>query len=130
MEFRPSKSQNQYLIVFHDLYTRWVELKPVRKAVGKMLARAFEELILFLWETTDYHASDNGKEFDYKVVKEALLAYGVEHSPIPPYHAEADPVEQSNKTLKTLISMYVKNDHRAVNTAVQSSTKTCLPELR
>ena len=67
-------------------------------------------------------------------MEEALAAYGVDHSPIPPYHAEADTVVRSNKTLKTLISMYVKNDHRdwdlhihesrhAANTAVQSSTK-------
>ena len=116
------------------MYTRWVDLKSVRKADGKTVARAFGKLIIFRWETPDYYVTDNGKEFEKKVVKETLAAYGVEHSPIPPYHAEADPVERSNKTLKTLISMYVKNDHRdwdlhihefrhAVNTAVQSSTK-------
>ena len=58
----------------------------------------------------------------------------MEHSPIPPYHAAANPVERSKQTLKTLISIYVKNDHRdwdlhihefhhAVNTAIQSSTE-------
>ena len=47
MEFPPIKFQNNYLIVFQDLYTRWVKLKPVRKADGKTLARAFEKLILF-----------------------------------------------------------------------------------
>ena len=47
MEFPASKSGNKYLIVFEDLYTKWVELKPVPRADGKTLARAFEELILF-----------------------------------------------------------------------------------
>ncbi|CAB0045367.1 unnamed protein product [Trichogramma brassicae] len=31
MEFPLSKSQNKYLIVFVDLFTRWVEFKPVRR---------------------------------------------------------------------------------------------------
>ena len=58
----------------------------------------------------------------------------MEHSPIPPYHGEVDPTKRSNVPLKTLISMYVKNDHQdwnlhihefhhVVNTALQSSTK-------
>ena len=60
--------------------------------------------------------------------------YGVQHAPIPPYHAQADPVERANGTLKTLISMYMKADHRewdvyiheyrhALNTTMQSTTK-------
>ena len=112
MEFPPSKSQNKYLIVFQDLFTRWVELKPVRSADGKTIAKAFEELILFRWETPDYLLTDNGKEFDNKIVMEMLDRYGVQHAPIPAYHAQADPVERANGTLKTLISMYVKEDHR------------------
>ena len=134
MEFPPSKSQNKYLIVFQDLFTRWVELKPVRSADGKTIAKAFEELILFRWETPDYLLTDNGKEFDNKLVMEMLDRHGVQHTPIPPYHAQADPVERANGTLKTLISMYVKADHRewdvhihefrhALNTAMQSTTK-------
>ena len=41
------QSQMKYLIVFQDLFTRWVELKPIRKADRKSVARALEELILF-----------------------------------------------------------------------------------
>ena len=70
IEFPPSKGQNKYLLVFQDLFTRWVEVKPLRKADGKAVARALEELILFRWEIPMYLLSDNGKEFDNKVVKE------------------------------------------------------------
>ena len=37
MEFPPSKNQNKYLLVFQDLFTRWIEVKPLRKAVGKAI---------------------------------------------------------------------------------------------
>ena len=60
MEFPPSKGQLKYLIVFQDLFTRWVELKPLRKADGKSVARALEELILFRWETPEFVLTDNG----------------------------------------------------------------------
>ena len=51
MEFPPSKSQHRYLLGFQDLFLRWIEVKPLRKADGKSVARALEELILFRWET-------------------------------------------------------------------------------
>ena len=134
MEFPPSKSQHRYLLVFQDLFTRWIEVKPLRKADGKSVARALEELTLFRWETPDYLLSDNGKEFDNKFVKGTLEEYGVRHVTTPPYHPQANPLERSNRTLKAMISAFVGADHRnwdlhvhefrhAVNTAVQSITR-------
>ncbi|CAB0039229.1 unnamed protein product [Trichogramma brassicae] len=34
MEFPRSKNQNKYLLVFQDLFTRWIEIVPLRKANG------------------------------------------------------------------------------------------------
>ncbi|CAB0040796.1 unnamed protein product [Trichogramma brassicae] len=134
MEFPPSKARNKYLIVFQDLFTRWVEMKPVRKADGKSVARAFEELVLFRWGAPLYFLSDNGREFDNKLVSDMLNGYGIKRATTPPYHPQSNPVERSNRTLKTVIKMYVNSDHRtwdtyihefrhALNTAVQSTLK-------
>ena len=134
MEFPQSKGQYKYLLVFQDLFTRWIELKPLRTADGKAVSRAFEELVLFRWETPDYLLTDNGKEFDNKVVKQTLEEYGVKHVTTPPYHPQANPVERSNRTLKTMIATLVGTDQRnwdqhlhafrhAVNTAMQATTK-------
>ena len=135
MEFPQSKGQFKYVVVFQDLFTRWVEVRPLRLATGKNIAKAFEKLVLFRWGTPDYLLTDNGKEFDNKDLGRFLEVYGVTRVTTLPYHPQANPpVERSNRTLKTMIAIFVKTDHRswdkhlhelrhAINTAVQSSTK-------
>ncbi|CAB0038506.1 unnamed protein product [Trichogramma brassicae] len=134
MEFPLSKSQNKYLIVFVDLFTRWVEFKPVRRATGKAVASALEELVLFRWETPDFLICDNGKEQVNKDVTAVLDAYGIRQVTTAPYTPRMNPTERANRTIKTMIASYVGANHRdwdkhlhelrhAMNTAVQSSTR-------
>ncbi|CAB0031417.1 unnamed protein product [Trichogramma brassicae] len=111
MEFPRSKNQNKYLLVFQDLFTRWIEVVPLKKATGANVLRAFEELVLFRWETPEFFLTDNGKEFDNGLLNEALEEYGVKHLFTPPYHAQANPVERSNRTLKTMIASFVNDKH-------------------
>ncbi|CAB0040445.1 unnamed protein product [Trichogramma brassicae] len=111
MEFPRSKNQNKYLLVFQDLFTRWIEVVPLKKATGANVLRAFEELVLFRWETPEFFLTDNGREFDNGLLNEALEGYGVKHLFTPPYHAQANPVERSNRTLKTMIASFVNDKH-------------------
>ena len=72
-----------------------------------------------------YLLTDNGKEFDNKDIGRILEVYGVTRvttpppppppppTPPPPYRSQASPVERSNWTLKTMISSFVKNNHRS-----------------
>ena len=111
-----------------------MELKPLRKVDGKAVARAFEELILFRWEMPNYLLTDNGREFANKQLDTILSEYGVQYVTTPPYHLQANPVERSNSTLKTMLATFVRSGHRdwdahlhefrhAVNTALQSTLK-------
>ena len=72
-----SKFQYENVVVFQDLITRWIELRHLRSADGKSIAKAFEELILFRWEAPDYLMTDNGNEFDNKILDSVLTEYGV-----------------------------------------------------
>ena len=93
MHFPRSSSQNKYLIVFQDLFTKWIEMKPIRAATGKNVAAAFEELILFRWNVPLHLVTDNGPEFENSVVEACTKEYGVKHTPISPHFPVADPVE-------------------------------------
>ena len=91
MKFPPSKSQHKSLLVFQDLFTRWIEVKPLMRADGKSVARAFEESILFRWKMPDYLLTDNSKEFDNKFLKEILEECEVRHVTTSHYHPQAIP---------------------------------------
>ena len=86
IELPRSKSQYRYVLVMQDLFTRWLELKPLRKADGKAVARALEELIFFRWETPEYLLTDNGTEFVNQALMKTLDEYGIQQVTTPPYH--------------------------------------------
>ena len=124
--------QNKYVIVFEDLFSRYVELKPLRKADAKSVLKAFDELIINRWGCPHVLLMDNGIEFADKMVTDRLTEYGIVQSTIPPYHAQANPVERVNRNLRAMINSFLKEDHRdwdfhlvelgfALNTAVHSS---------
>ena len=134
MELPRSSNQFKHILVFQDLFTRWIELKPLKSADAKAVSSAFEELILFRWETPEFFLTDNGKEFVNKHVDGMLEEYGIRHVLTPPYHPQSDPVERTNRTLKTMIAIFVGQDQRgwdknlhafrhAINTATQATTK-------
>ena len=74
IELLRSKGQYRYVLVMQDLFTKWLELKPLRKADGKAVARALEKLILFRWETPEYLLTDNGTEFVNQVLSKTFHA--------------------------------------------------------
>ena len=59
------------------------ELKPIRAAMGKAVSTAFEELILFRWNTPTYVLNDNGPEFKNNCWHETLKKYHVKRIKIP-----------------------------------------------
>ena len=83
MEFPQSKGQYKYVVVFQDLFTRWVELCPLRTPTGKNVAKAFEGLVLFRWGTPDYLLTENEKVFDNKDLGGILEVYGMTRVPPP-----------------------------------------------
>ena len=96
MHFPRSSAQKKYLLIFQDLFTKWIELKPIRAATGKAIASAFEELILFRWNAPKYFISDNGREFRNNFLDKVLKDYAIQRTGIPPYYARANPVERVN----------------------------------
>lgn len=130
--FPLSKIKSAYLLVFQDLFTKWIELFPIKKPDATTIIKLFEENIVCRWGTPEVIVTDNGTEFSNNAMKEMAQAFGIHHQTTPPYHAQANPVERVNRVLKPMIISYIEHDHRewdlnipafrfAYNTAVHSS---------
>ena len=128
-----SKNRNEYLLVFQDLYTRYIEVVATRKADGKTVARLFKEKIIGRYGPPVKFLTDLGTEFVNQTVDSLLDEWKIEHVTTPGFHAQSNPVERVNRVIKTMISAYLVNDHRnwdenlvdqvlAFNTAKHEST--------
>ena len=134
MEFPRSKSGFTHLVVYQDLFTKWIELQPIQAANGKNIKATFDDLILTRWGAPPILLTDNGKEFINKIIKSMADEYNIHHTKTPPYHAQANPTERVNRCLKTMIVAFLGQDHRdwdlhvkefrfAFNTSTHSITK-------
>ena len=85
----PSKGGCRYMIVFEDLFTKYVEIKPLRKADAKNILKAFDELVVHRWACPQYLLTDNGTEFVNKMITEPLNQYGIIQTTIPPYPGQS-----------------------------------------
>ena len=65
---------------------------------------------MFWWGCPKYLVTDNGTELSNNLMSLRLKELGVIQTTIAPYHAQANPTERVNRTLKTMMSIFVKED--------------------
>ena len=122
------------MIVFQDLFTRWIEVNPVLNATEIAVKKALKDLVIFSCGTPLRLVVDNGSEFENKRIVEMVQSYRIELVMPPPYHHRANPTERCKRILKPMIAIFLNGDHKecdvhfhefrnTVNTAVHASTK-------
>lgn len=105
-----SKKGNAYIIVVQDLYTKFVELFPVRNQTGKIVVKILD-IIFDKWGVIpESIISDNGTEYINKDLKAFLMAHKINHVTTPLAHPQANPVERVNRTVKPMIAAFIKSD--------------------
>jgi len=110
--FPRSTKGNNYLLVFQDRFTKWVECVPLRKAVTKHICQAFKERVLCRFGCPKKIITDNGPQYDSTEFRRMLQDFRIQKIEIAPYSPQNNPVERANKVLKTMISQMCNNDHR------------------
>jgi len=85
-----------------DYFTKYVEIFPLRKATS-------ENVVELLWKTCCRWGvpktiiSDNGSQFSSKLYFTWCKMLGISPFNISPYHAQANPTERYNQTIKNMI---------------------------
>lgn len=131
--FPRSSKQNEYLLVIVDYFSKWVEMFPMRVAKAPNIAKILIEEIFTRWGTPTYLVSDRGKQFTSNLITTICKQWKVVQRLTTAYHPQTNLTERVNKNLKTMLSSYVKENHRswdqwipefrfALNTAWHEST--------
>lgn len=127
-----SNKGHQYILIFLDLFTKWVKIIPLRTANGKSISQHFRNLI-YRWGAPSVLLTDNGNPYVNKNLQRLAELHGIQTSTTPVYHPQANPDERINRTVKTMITSFIKDNHKewdqflpefmfGINTALQEST--------
>ena len=81
----------KYLPVYMDLFSRWIECAPIRKANAQTIRQELSERVFLRIGLPEVFHSDNGTELKNKVLDNFLEEREVTHTTIPPYHPQAKP---------------------------------------
>jgi len=116
-----------------DRFTKWAEIVPLRRATADAVTQAITDHVILRHGCPHAVLSDNGTQLRSKQLEERLAAFGIRHLTAPVYAPHCNPVERTNRTIKTMVSQYVGKDHRtwdehlpalqfAYNTAMHDAT--------
>ncbi len=117
-----STHQHEYILVFVDYFSRWVELFPIRKATALTVASLLRKEILTRWGVPDLILSDQGTQCVSAVFKEICTEWKLIQKTTTAYHPQTNMTKGVNRTLKQMIAAYVEDNHKKLD--------QYLPELR
>lgn len=107
-----SRQGNVWLLVMQDRFSKWVELQPLRRATAPGVTKAITERIIYRHGCPEQIISDNGTQLKSAQLRDVLQAFRIKHRTTPVRAPHCNPVERTNRTLKTMISQYVGKNHR------------------
>lgn len=129
-----SSNGHIWIIVFHDKFTKWSEIRPLRTATAPTITKALKECVIMKYGCPTTVVSDNGRQFVSKQFTDELKKYDIKHELTAPYSPQSNPTERVNKTLGTMIATFINENHKkwdqflpefnfALNTSIQESTQ-------
>lgn len=133
--FPTSDRGHRNIIVATDYLTRWAECRAIPNGSSQEVANFFAESIVCRYGAPQIILTDRGKCFESKFIETIYEIFASKHTRTTAYHPATNGLtERFNKTLATMLSMFVNNKHSdwdiyipyvcfAYNTSIQASTK-------
>ena len=129
-----SDSNNKFVLLICDYFTKWVEAFPMPNQEAKTVADLFVKEFICRYGVPKKMFSDQGSNFQSGLFREVCRLLDIDKSRTSPYHPQSDGlVERMNRTIEAMISMYISPGQRdwdqflpyimmAYRSAVQSTT--------
>lgn len=92
-----TKMGNSMVFVAIDHFTKYIFLKPLKKATSSAIIKFLEENIFYQFGVPQYIHSDNGSQFVSSQMSDFLKAYGIKHVKTALYSPQSNASERSNR---------------------------------
>jgi hypothetical protein len=111
MELPATSRGNQYLLVFTDYLTKWVEAVAIKNRTSVIVADAFFSHIVCRHGVPFTVLSDQGKEFCESVMKKLLELLGVKKLTTSSHHPQCNGLtERFNRTFTGMLRTYASSE--------------------
>lgn len=107
-----STKGNTSLLVVMDYHTKFTLVFALKNAIGGAVVRKWEENVFLLFGVPRTNICDTGPQFRNSECQKLDERYQCKLRYNAYYHKRANPTERQNRTLKTMLSMYVHKNHR------------------
>ena len=110
----------EYILVAVDHFTRWAEVKAVRRLTKETFVEWLRQDLIGRWGPMTRLTSDRGSNFVADLSKAMCEAWGVDKRTTTAWRPQANGlVERFNGTLKTLLKEYAEETGRAWHTGIK-----------
>lgn len=129
-----SMKGKQYILVVTDYFTKYSLIYSLKDAKTPAIVKLLEEEVFLVYGVPRLLLCDNGPQFISRAFQQLTREYQVKIRFNSNYHPQANPTERVNRTLKSMLAMYVSDNHRlwdvnlpkiacALRTAVHETTR-------
>lgn len=108
-----SKKGNTFILVVTDYLSKFPLFFALKKSTTDAVVQNLENHVFLLFGVPRILLCDNGPQFRSSKFLRFLESYKCKAKFTPSYHPRANPTERINRVLKTMLSMYVSDNHRS-----------------
>ena len=103
--FPETESGNKYILVVSDYFTKWIEAYPIENQEAITVAKKLVEEFFFRFSPPEQLHSDQGRNFESKLIAEICKLLGISKTRTTPYHPQSDGlVERCNRTMLSMLA--------------------------
>ena len=109
---KTTKSDNKYILVMEDHFTKWPEAFALPNQEAKTIAKVFVEQIICRYGAPKTFLTDRGANFRSFLIDNILSLLSIKRSTTTAYHPQCDGLtERFNRTLLERLAFYVNAHH-------------------
>ena len=111
--FPKSDQGKKYVLIISDYFTCWAKTYPIPNQEAVTIAETLVKEYICRYKVPQYLHTDQGRNFESKLIKEVCELLGIKKTRTTPYHPQSDGmVERFNRTLEAMLSKYVSDNQR------------------